>query len=706
LSSLTDQVGRVLAGRYRLVAQVGTGASAHVYAADDVVLSRRVAVKVLHPALVGDYAFLQRFRAEARAVASLNHPHVMRVFDWGEDADGPFLVLEHLGGGSLRDLLDAGHLLTPSQAAWVGAQAAHGLAYAHRRGIVHRDVKPANILFDEEGSLRVGDFGLARALAEAAWTEPIGAVLGTARYASPEQAEGKLVTDRADVYSLALVLFESITGWVPFSADTTVATLMARLGARLPMVPDLGLLGPILAQAAIPQPLARLDAAGLAVELEIVARDLDPPAPLPLAGPGHRPGRPERDPTLVGEQPRTERRQAVQGTLEERTGPVPAQAAPAPSHRLPAAPRVPRRPSTPPPPAPPQAHPEPPPPAYRPLPPAIPVPQPARPQSEPEPKHRRAPVATERRPAPARPPRRPLVGRRTVLLSAAILLVVAVLLLVAAAASLVSYRQSVGAGHVVPPFARQTVADARKSASALDLRLAVGKSLYDSTVPTGEVINQSIQAGSHVAGGTIVWVEVSEGAAPVPVPSLLDDTPQAAEAALHGVGLVPAQGPAGYSETVPSGEVYSWSSAGLSLRPGSTVTFDLSKGPPLRLIPSFTGETWAQASAELDGQLLVPTEQHAYSSTVSAGYVIKTVPAAGQLVPRGSGVTVVVSKGPQYVTLDPDIVGMTESQARSELASEGLTLAGTEGFGQTVIDTVPSPGSSVQVGTPVWLYLF
>src|SRR5580658_1502850 len=150
MSPLTDQIGRVLAGRYRLVAPIGTGASAHVYAADDSILGRRVAVKVLHPALVSDQAFLRSVRAEAQAAASLNHPHVMRVFDWGEDDDGPFLVLEHLGGGSLRDLLDAGHLLTPAQAAVVGAQAAHGLAYAHRRGLVHRDIKPANLLFDEE----------------------------------------------------------------------------------------------------------------------------------------------------------------------------------------------------------------------------------------------------------------------------------------------------------------------------------------------------------------------------------------------------------------------------------------------------------------------------------------------------------------------------------------------------------------------------
>ena len=177
---------------------------------------------------------MKRFRAEARSVASLNHPHVLRVFDWGDDTDGPYLVLEYLGGGSLRDLLDRDVRLSHSQAAQLGTEVAQGLAYAHVRGLVHRDIKPANLLFDEEGRVRVADFGVARALAEAAWTEPAGAMVGTARYISPEAAEGKPVDGRADVYSLALVLYEAVTGTVPFVTDTTMGTLAARIGQPLP----------------------------------------------------------------------------------------------------------------------------------------------------------------------------------------------------------------------------------------------------------------------------------------------------------------------------------------------------------------------------------------------------------------------------------------------------------------------------------------
>jgi serine/threonine protein kinase len=285
---ISDSIGRVLGKRYRLLSALGTGASAHVYLAEDVSLQRHVAVKVLQPGLATDEAFLKRFGAEARSVASLNHPHVLRVFDWGEDTDGPYLVLEYLGGGSLRDLLDRGFTLSHSQAAHLGTEVAQGLAYAHARGLVHRDIKPANLLFDEEGRVRVADFGVARALAEAAYTEPVGSMVGTARYISPESAEGKQVDGRADVYSLALVLYEAVSGTVPFVTDTTMGTLMARVGSPLPPHEALGPLDDVLARAAAPEASARLDAAGFAARLGALASALPAPEPLALHPPDHR----------------------------------------------------------------------------------------------------------------------------------------------------------------------------------------------------------------------------------------------------------------------------------------------------------------------------------------------------------------------------------------------------------------------------------
>eukprot|EP00095_Tigriopus_kingsejongensis_P008723 snap_masked-scaffold7539_size3131-processed-gene-0.1 protein:Tk08723 transcript:snap_masked-scaffold7539_size3131-processed-gene-0.1-mRNA-1 annotation:"serine threonine protein kinase" len=183
---LDEHVGRVLGRRYRLVAPVGSGGSARVYLAEDLSLHRKVGVKLLHAGLAADPRFARRFESEARSSAQLNHPHVLAVYDWS-DTDPAYLVSELLEGGSLRSLLDGpdpgdkpGTTLTPSQALMVGLQAAQGLAYAHERGFVHRDIKPANLLFGLDGRLRIADFGIARAVAEAAWTEPEGALVGTA----------------------------------------------------------------------------------------------------------------------------------------------------------------------------------------------------------------------------------------------------------------------------------------------------------------------------------------------------------------------------------------------------------------------------------------------------------------------------------------------------------------------------------------------
>jgi serine/threonine-protein kinase len=281
---MAEQVGRVLAGRYRLVSPLGAGAAARVFLADDVTLRRRVAVKLLHEALAADEAFLRRFRAEATAAAALNHAHIMAVYDWGEDGD-PFLVLEYLGGGNLRTMLDGGQLLTPSQTLQIGLEAARGLDHAHKRGIVHRDIKPANLLFDSDGRLRIGDFGVARALAEAAWTEPHGVLVGSARYASPEQARGEPIDGRADVYALGLVMIEALAGEVPFTTDTTVATLMARTHAPVPVPERAGPLRDVLEWVGQPDPADRPDAAELGQALFDVASRLPSPQPLPLVAP-------------------------------------------------------------------------------------------------------------------------------------------------------------------------------------------------------------------------------------------------------------------------------------------------------------------------------------------------------------------------------------------------------------------------------------
>jgi eukaryotic-like serine/threonine-protein kinase len=283
MTRMADQIGRVLAGRYRLLAPIGAGGSAQVYLAEDTRLRRRVAIKILHESYADDEGFIRRFHSEAQAAAGLNHPNLLAVYDWGDD-DVPFLVTEFIGGGSLRAMLDRGRRLSLPQATLVGLQAARGLDHAHRQGLVHRDLKPANLLFGDDGRLRIADFGLARALADAAVTEPSGAVLGTARYASPEQAQGQALTGRSDVYALGLVLVEAVTGEVPFAVDTTIGTLMARVSDSVPVPERLGVLRPILQATGAVAPADRPEAARLATLLVQASETLDAPEPLPLAG--------------------------------------------------------------------------------------------------------------------------------------------------------------------------------------------------------------------------------------------------------------------------------------------------------------------------------------------------------------------------------------------------------------------------------------
>ncbi len=226
----------LLAGRYRLGEVLGRGGMADVHRATDEVLERSVAVKVLRD-LTTDPAARARFTAEARTVAQLSHPSLVTVLDAGaDDHDRPFLVLELVEGSSLADLLP--QVLPGDQVARIGAQVGAALAHAHAAGIVHRDVKPGNVLLGQDGRARLTDFGIARILAEAAGNTMTGVTVGTAAYLSPEQVRGDAVTPATDVYSLGLVLLEALTGRRVYPGSVTESAV-ARLHAPPPIPSDL-----------------------------------------------------------------------------------------------------------------------------------------------------------------------------------------------------------------------------------------------------------------------------------------------------------------------------------------------------------------------------------------------------------------------------------------------------------------------------------
>ena len=670
---MPDRIGQVLGGRYRLLAPIGTGASATVYLSDDVVLRRRVAVKVLHDALADDPSFLKRFRAEAQSAAALNHPNVMAVHDWGQ-GDVPYLVTEMLSGGSLRGLLDRGALLDQAQTQAVGLEAARALDYAHRQGFVHRDIKPANLLFDEEGRLRIADFGLARALAEAAWTEPAGAILGTARYASPEQAQGATLDGRSDVYSLALVLIEAHTGTLPFAADTTLGTLMARVDRPIPVPPEMGPLVPALKAAGAADASDRPDA-GEFVTMLLAAGSPSVVAPLPLAGVVTL-ERADLDPI----EPTTLFRPEddlfgqvfadLDPTIAAATGSVATDATGV----------------------------------------IILGDNPGQPATR-----------TIERPAPgggssagsggsggsgggsgtgsgvegpSRPRRRRIP--RSVRSGLIALLVVAG----AVGAFFALYRPT----HVLGDYTSMPAAEVH------DLLGRNGYSVsetgeFSETTELGTVISQDPGAGTSLKEGRSVALTVSLGPPPVPVPTdLAGRTVDQAATALSAASLRVGTLIDGYDEAIAKGIVISLAEGTPPEMPkGSPIDLVVSAGPKPRTVPDgLVGQPVDAVSAQLTALGLVVARNDAYSDTIAEGTVLSVTPPAGGVVAKGGTVTVSASKGRRPIAIPADIVGKSVTAATEELQALGLVVSGVQGSptgkvsgSNPAVGTLVRPGSSV-----------
>ena len=251
------EIGQVLGGRYRLVELLGTGGMATIYRATDTGLGRDVALKLLRPEYLRDPDFSSRFRQEAQAAASLSHPNIVTVYDYGEDPSGPYIVMELIDGEDLATILRRSGTLPPRQVARIGAGVARALAAAHARGLVHRDIKPGNVLIGTDGQVKVVDFGIARAIAEAQVTLP-GTTLGSVHYFSPEQARGEPATAASDIYSLGIVLFEMLTGSRPWEGDSAASVALARLSGPIP--------DPMTVRPSVPPDLAAITRRALALD--------------------------------------------------------------------------------------------------------------------------------------------------------------------------------------------------------------------------------------------------------------------------------------------------------------------------------------------------------------------------------------------------------------------------------------------------------
>ncbi len=230
---MPDDVSRtILHDRYEIESLIARGGMAEVYLARDLQLDRRVAVKILFPEYAREQSFVDRFRREAQSAANLNHPNIVAIYDWGQSEGTYFIVMEYVKGQSLRELLNENGPLDSDDIAEYSTDIAAGLAYAHQHGVVHRDIKPGNVLITDQGKVKVTDFGIARAGTSESLTQT-GSVMGTATYFSPEQAQGYNVDGRSDIYSLGVVMYELATGVAPFVADTPIAVAFKHVSEKL-----------------------------------------------------------------------------------------------------------------------------------------------------------------------------------------------------------------------------------------------------------------------------------------------------------------------------------------------------------------------------------------------------------------------------------------------------------------------------------------
>ncbi len=582
-----------------------------VFRAQDAVLAREVAIKVLHRPLASDQGFVDRFRREARAAAVLSHPNIVGVHDWGAVDGIYYMVMEFVRGQSLREVLGAEGVLAPAQAADVLLQTLAALDHAHRQGIVHRDIKPENIMVTRDGVAKVADFGLARAYADAQITHA-GHVTGTVQYLAPEQLQGEPADPRTDLYSLGIVAYELFTGQIPFNAETPMAIAYKHLRDRVPAASarnpavTQGLDGWIASMTEKDRELRPESAAEARRDLQVEAATLPPARPIGELVPDVAvlppPDTPERATTVTIPRTRADRTRR-RGRARRAIGAVLARAALAAAawcvwvYLIPHDVTVPRVVG-----APVQA-------AQSTLVDAGLTVRIATGEYDLE-----APIGRvlSQRPAPGT---EIAEGAQVVLVP------------------------SLGPPPVkVPDLVGGTVADARRALERVGLELGKPTERYDDVVAEGHVVQQSVPAKDKIPQGSTVEVVGSRGPAPEPVPKVIGETQQAAESVLGAKWVVEVE--TQYSDEVARDRVMSQRpDPRTKLQPGETVTIVVSLGPRQFPAPDLLGMARAAAIAKIRSLGLVPAAIELPGATGELT-VATQLPLAGNMVRAGATITI------------------------------------------------------------------
>ncbi len=696
----------VFNGRYALLRHLARGGMADVYLARDALLDRQVALKVLFPEYADEPSFVERFRREAQAAANLNHPHIVGVYDWGQERGTYYLVMEYVEGRSMADVLRSTGPLHPDRAAEIGAAVADALGTAHKAGLVHRDVKLGNILVNDDGTVKVADFGIATALVATASDNltRAGSVLGTATYFSPEQAQGKTLSGQSDLYSLGIVLYEMVTGRPPFVADNPTAVALKQVQER-PVPPNRN--GANIAeslQAIILKLLAKDPSLRYPAAADLVA-DLQ----RYLAG-AHQ--IPSRKPTAPS--PATAQGPVAQGSAAQ--GPA-ALISPSPA---PAA--APRRPVATPPPGP----------AVHRSPPAgtrsDQQPAPLMPSRFDQQVAPGSPPAGTRFHQPPVPPAAPYPPayyygepsgdgwKRTALMLVLLTGLVAVLgaLVVAFYRNLDLGGSDDPASPVEPPPAEViempslnglSLSGAEDRLRDLGLRIEVDYRV-NTSIPEDTVFDQSPPAGQRVDESDAVTLVVSRGETPK-VPPVRGRTREQATQRLMEAGYVVI--PITAANQAEAGTVIGQDPiGGTELSDGEAVTITVSTGPGQVFVPDVRNVSQLTAFNQLAEAGFRVGEKREAHETVEEGLVIDTDPTAGTPLAPNNVVTVIVSTGLPALPM-PDVQGLLFDTGKLNLEREGLTIgsvtfrpveAGSTDIGR-ILAQVPAPGQQVRQGDPV-----
>ncbi|WP_432547799.1 Stk1 family PASTA domain-containing Ser/Thr kinase [Kineococcus sp. SYSU DK004] len=658
-ATLSDPlVGRVLDGRYRVLGRIGRGGMGVVYRALDTRLDREVALKVLRADLAHDLDARQRFVREAKSAARLAHPGIVSVLDQGSDEETAYLVMELVPGRTLRDVVREHGLLTPGEALAVASDVLDALSEAHRKGVLHRDVKPANVLVGDDGRVKVADFGLARsAAATAQSTAGNGAeLLGTAEYLAPERVARGVADARSDVYGVGVLLFEMLTGQPPFTGDTPVRLAYRHVYDDPPAPSSLVAGLPAALDRAVLKALAKdpderyADAAAFRAELR-AARAALTPAELSA-----RPARPA--PGGAGDTVRIDltglERDGEAGPPAG-AGALSALVAPASAGGT-----------------------------------ADEAPD-AAVGSATGPRARTADVGWG-----------PQGGRRR----RSVVLMVATLVVLALAAGLSwFFLAGPGAWTTTPDV---TGRDPDRAAEALAAAgLAVEREeAYSDTVPAGVVAATDPAAGDRVRRDGTVTLVVSLGVEQHPVPDVVGDPEADAARALTDGGLAVGEVRREHSEDVPEGDVVATDpAAGTVLDHDTPVALVVSLGRQPIDVPDVTGDTVAEARAALeDAGLVVGGTREETSESVPAGAVVSQDPDDGTLF-RGDAVDLVVSTGPPLVEV-PAVQGRQVADARAALEELGFRVRVENVLGGifgTVRSSDPDAGRAVPRGSTITL---